>query len=116
MNQMGNNQSLLPAPDVKQQKTLLNVIAVVAILDFLLLIPLVLGTIGVIDNHKEILGPIHGFGYMILVGLTAYGASKRFWGWWFPLITIITLGPLGSLWGDLKIRKDLAKLGLQYLL
>lgn len=97
-------------PDVARTRRLLNVIAVVALLDFLLLIPLVLGGVGAIDSDSfvGILGPIHGVGYLALLYLTAKGAGERRWGWWFPGVTLITGGPVGSLIGDVVIRRQLA--------
>lgn len=97
-------------PDVARTRRLLNVIAVVALLDFLLLIPLVLGAVGAIDSDSfvGILGPIHGVGYLALLYLTAKGAGERRWGWWFPGVTLITGGPVGSLIGDVVIRRQLA--------
>ena len=34
-------------------------------------------------------------------------AGEGRWGSWFPAIVVVTLGPPGSLIGDLKIRKEL---------
>ena len=39
--------------------------------------------------------------------MTAKGAGEEHWGWWFPVIVLVTGGPIGSLIGDLKVRKDL---------
>jgi len=87
----------------------LNIIAAVAILDFVLLIPLVWASSYWMDKHEvvSILGPIHGLFFVILVGLCAYGSVQRWWGWWFPLITVVTGGAIGSLIGDWIVRKKL---------
>lgn len=97
------------APGGAQEIRFLNIIAVVAIVDFLLLIPLVWASRWVADEHGvvSILGPIHGFFFVVLIGLCAYGSLQRWWGWWFPLITVITGGPIGSLIGDWFIRRQL---------
>lgn len=97
------------APGGAQEMRFLNIIAVVAILDFLLLIPLIWASSFIADKHSvvSILGPVHGFFFLVLIGLCAYGSVQKWWGWWFPLITIITLGPVGSLIGDWFIRRDL---------
>lgn len=96
-------------PDVARTRKLLNVIAILAIADFVLLIPLVLGALGVIETESfvGILGPIHGVGYLGLLFLTGKGAGERRWGWWFPGITLITGGPVGSLIGDVIVRRQL---------
>ncbi|MDQ3677499.1 MAG: hypothetical protein M3401_11970 [Actinomycetota bacterium] len=85
----------------------LNLVLVVAVLDALLLVPLVYGFITDSEVHKEILGPIHGVGFLILVFLTARGAAGRLWGWWFPALVIVTAGPPGSIIGDVLIRSKL---------
>ncbi len=87
----------------------LNWIAVVAIVDVLLLIPLVWSSRWIADKHEivSVLGPVHGFLFVVLIGLCAWGAMQKWWGWWFPVITVITLGPPGSLIGDFIIRRRL---------
>jgi hypothetical protein len=37
------------------------------------------------------------------------GAVKGLWGWWFPVIAVVTGGPPGCLAGDLYIRRRLAR-------
>lgn len=97
------------APGGAQEMRFLNIIAAVAILDFLLLIPLVWASRWFADEHGvvSLLGPIHGFFFLILIGLCAYGSVQKWWGWWFPLITVITGGAIGSLIGDFIVRKEL---------
>lgn len=87
----------------------LNIIAIVAVIDVLLLIPLVWSSRWIADKHEivAVLGPVHGFLFVVLIGLCAWGAMQKWWGWWFPVITVITLGPPGSLIGDFIIRRRL---------
>ncbi len=85
----------------------LNVIRIVALLDFLLLIPLVVAAVTHAEDVVSILGPIHGTGFLILLGLCARGAFEERWGWWYPALVVVTLGPPGSLYGDLRIRRTL---------
>jgi len=89
-------------------RRLLNIVLAVGIADALLLIPLLY--VAFIDRNQDaisILGPIHGFGFLILLGLTTYGTITKRWGWWFPAIVFITGGPLGSIVGDVICRRDL---------
>jgi len=86
----------------------LNVIRAVAIADFLLLLPLVIAAITHAEGVVSVLGPIHGAGFLALLGLCAYGASEKRWGWWFPALVVVTLGPPGSLIGDVRIRRGLS--------
>ena len=37
------------------------------------------------------------------------GAAEKRWGWWFPAIVVVTLGPPGSLIGDVICRRKLAE-------
>lgn len=87
----------------------LNWIAIVAIVDVILLIPLVWASRWVADNHDvvSVLGPIHGFLFIGLIAMVAWGSIQKWWGWWFPVIVVITLGPIGSLVGDWIIRRQL---------
>ncbi|MGH2841251.1 MAG: DUF3817 domain-containing protein [Solirubrobacteraceae bacterium] len=87
----------------------LNLVLVVAVLDALLLVPLVYGFITDSEVHKEILGPIHGIGFLFLVFLTGRGAIEKQWGWWFPAIVVLTGGPPGSIIGDLIVRSKLRR-------
>lgn len=93
--------------DIEHIKRRLNIVLVVALLDALLLVPLVYGFVTDSEVHKEILGPIHGVGFLALLYLTARGAGERLWGWWFPAIVVATGGPPGSIVGDLVVRARL---------
>lgn len=97
-------RNLVDADRIRRQ---LNIVLVVALLDAFLLVPLVYGFITDAEVNKEILGPIHGFGFLLLLFLTARGALDRLWGWWFPAIVVVTFGPPGSIIGDLLIRSKL---------
>jgi integral membrane protein len=97
-----------PSPDRAATRRLLNVILIVGVLDALLL--LVLLYFAFIDRNEEmisLLGPIHGVGFLALLGLTAKGAMDARWGWWFPLAVLVTGGPLGSIIGEVGVRRSL---------
>lgn len=94
-------------PSTAEIKRFLNIILPIAILDAILLVPLVLASINDDEDLIGILGPIHGIGFLIMLALTAQGSLRRMWGWWFPAVVIVTAGPLGSIVGDLYIRKQL---------
>jgi hypothetical protein len=86
----------------------LDVIRVVAVLNALLLAPLVVAAVAGGERVVDVLGPIHGFGFLVLLFVCVRGAGEEMWGWWFPAIVVVTLGPPGSLIGDLRIRRRLA--------
>jgi len=85
----------------------LNLIRAVAIADFLLLVVLLAAALTDAEGLVSVLGPIHGVGFLALLGLCAHGASEERWGWWFPALVVVTLGPPGSLIGDVRIRRSL---------
>jgi hypothetical protein len=85
----------------------LNVIAVIALADALLLAVLLVASISNSEDLVHILGPIHGAGFVALVGLCAKGAVEGRWDWWFPAIVVVTAGPPGSLIGDWILRRKL---------
>jgi hypothetical protein len=90
-------------------KKLLNLILVVGIADALALVVLVyFAFVDRSDAVVHVLGPIHGLGFLALVALTANGAAQRYWGWWFPAIVVVTGGPLGSLIGEVVLRRQVA--------
>jgi hypothetical protein len=85
----------------------LNWIRLVAIVDFLFLVPLVIASLSDNDSMVSVLGPIHGIGFLILGFLCVRGVGEGRWGWWFPAIVVVTLGPPGSLYGEYRIRRQL---------
>ena len=99
----------VPADPAERQRTMraLNLIAILAIADAILLGFLVAASLA--DDHGtiSILGPIHGIGFVVLLGLCVNGAATDRWGWWFPALVVVTLGPLGSLIGDVILRRRL---------
>ncbi|HEY2704396.1 MAG TPA: hypothetical protein VGL20_11950 [Candidatus Dormibacteraeota bacterium] len=72
-------------------------VAIVAIVDFVLLVPLAGGALTGHHQLARSLGPVHGVGFIIELFLAVRGATSRFWGWWFPAIVLVTGGPLGAL-------------------
>lgn len=87
----------------------LNVILVLAIVDALLLVPLLLHRFGDLDIPVFPIGMTHGLLFIALVGFCAKGALDGLWGWWFPAITVVTGGPPGSIIGDIVIRRRRAR-------
>lgn len=104
--------STAPAPDPSHappgQRRALNRVLAVGIADALALLALLY--VAVIDRNESaisVLGPIHGIGFLILLWLTTAGAGEKRWGWWFPAIVLVTGGPVGSIVGDLVLRRRL---------
>ena len=94
------------------QRRALNIVLAVGIADALLLVVLMyFAFVDRSDSAVSVLGPIHGLGYLILLYLTVSGAGAKRWGWWFPGIVLITGGPLGSIVGDVILRRRLNQTG-----
>lgn len=85
----------------------LNTIRIVAIADFILLIPLLVASFNDNEDVIGVLGPIHGVGFLVLLFLCVRGVGEGRWGWWFPAIVALTLGPIGSLYGERRIRREI---------
>lgn len=88
-------------------KRLVDAIAIVALLDAVLLGFLLWASFTEREGLVSILGPIHGFGFVVLLILCVRGVGADRWGWWFPALIVVTLGPIGSLIGDLRVRQSL---------
>jgi integral membrane protein len=89
-------------------RKLLNAVLAVGIADALLLLVLLyFAFVDRSDTMVSVIGPIHGLGYLILLLMTGNGASKGEWGWWFPALVLVTGGPLGTIVGDLILRRRL---------
>lgn len=93
--------------ELARTKRLVNVIALVAVLDVMLLAPLLWAAFTDRQDLVSVLGPIHGIGFLILLTLCVRGVTAERWGWWWPLLIVLTLGPVGSLIGDLVVRREL---------
>jgi hypothetical protein len=94
-------------PPKDEVRRALNVVAVVAIIDGVLLVPLLIAAFSHNEGAVDILGPLHGVGFLILVALVVRGTFRNYWGWWFPAATVVTGGPPGCLVGDVLIRRKL---------
>ena len=89
----------------------LNIVAAVAVIDALLLVPLVIAAFSHAEGTVDWLGPLHGTGFLLLLALIVRGTMNGFWGWWFPALAFVTGGPPGCLIADVRIRRSLARAG-----
>ena len=96
--------------DVDRARRMLRWVAIAAAIDFLLLVPLVIASVSDAENVIHVLGPIHGIGFLIQLFLTVRGAGERMWGWWFPVIVVLTGGPPGALIGHVVVSRQLNEL------
>jgi hypothetical protein len=83
----------------------LNWVTAIAIIDAIALVVLVWAAVTDREGIVDVLGPAHGGGFVLLCVLIGLGCLEKLWGWWFLILTIVTLGPPGSLIGEVIIRK-----------
>ncbi|MGE4427432.1 MAG: DUF3817 domain-containing protein [Solirubrobacteraceae bacterium] len=76
--------------DLDRTRLLLRLVAVVALIDVLLLVPLVIGRLGIVDSedYKSVVGMTHGMVFMVLAALTALGLLQRRWNIKLPGLII----------------------------
>ena len=105
MTTLASDQSYSPA----SQRRALNVVLAVGLADALLLVVLLyFAFVDRSDAAVSVLGPIHGIGFVLLLVMTGKGADDGQWGWWFPGLVLVTGGPVGSLIGELVLRRRAA--------
>jgi len=75
-----------------------------AVVDAVFLVGLLVALATGSDGAVGVFAPLFGFGYIYLVYLTATGATRGKWGWWFPGLVAITAGPIGAVLGARRLR------------
>jgi hypothetical protein len=86
----------------------LRLIRWVALLDGVLLVPLVAAALSHAEGAVDVLGPIHGGIFLILMFLVVRGVANGWWGWWFPTLVLLTAGPPGALLYELRATRRLS--------
>lgn len=96
----------MEAVEIERREKRLRLIWWVAIIDALLLVPLVIGVL--VDSHitGPVIGPIHGFGFLLEIYLAYLGSRDRWWGYWYPVAMIVTLGPPGAILGHPRAKRE----------
>jgi hypothetical protein len=91
-----------PAPSIARRAY--SVIIGAAAVDAIFLVGLVAALALGSDGAVGILAPLFAFGYVYLVYLTATGATRGKWGWWYPGLVAVTAGPIGAVLGARRLR------------
>ena len=91
--------------NAQQTKGRLKIIGTLAAVDVILLVALLLGYLDIVnsDSYRPVVGMIHGFTFMVLAALTAWGVIEKRWNWKFPALVI---GANVILFGGLKAVGD----------
>ena len=90
----------------------LGIVRRVALVDLVLLIALVSSSLADRREFVQVLGPLHGVNFLLLLVVAATAALDGLWGWWFPGIILITAGPPGAFVGEWAIARRTASAGV----
>jgi hypothetical protein len=96
----------LDPADRALRERILKWITIIAVIDLFLFLPLVYAVIASDQGISQAIGPIHGVGFLIEIGLVAFGSYSKWWGWWYSAVTLITTGPPGALLGHGKAKRE----------
>lgn len=96
----------LTAEERELRAKVLRWIFIISAAGLVMLIALFYGMLSDVEWISPIFGPIHGIGVIAEFGLVGWGAYKGWWGWWYPIITVITTGPPGALLGHGKAKRE----------
>ena len=95
-------------PDRDETLKKLDLIRILAAVDFAMLLVLVGFLLAGNGAVSPILGPIHGVLVLGLLYLTGVGAFERRWPWLFPVTTLL---PIFALLYDPKLRREVEATG-----
>ncbi|GHO56987.1 DUF3817 domain-containing protein [Ktedonobacter robiniae] len=83
----------------------LRIVRVFALIDLVLLLALVSAALTGQREMVQILGPLHGINFLLLLVIVGVGAIDGVWEWWFPVAVLLTAGPPGALVGEWIINR-----------
>lgn len=83
----------------------LRIVRLVALVDLVLLIALVSAALTGQKEVVHIIGPLHGINFLLLLVIVGTAALDGIWGWWFPIVILLTAGPPGAFLGEWLIHR-----------
>lgn len=83
----------------------LRIVRLVAFVDLVLLLALMSAALTGKREIVHILGPLHGINYLLLLVVVGTAAIDGIWGWWFPVVILLTAGPPGAFVGEWIIHR-----------
>lgn len=102
-----------PQQQTERVQRRLRIVRSVALIDLVLLCALVAAALTGQRALVQVLGPLHGINYLLLVVIVAAAALDGIWGWWFPVVVLCTAGVPGALIGEWLIRRRLTAQSLE---
>jgi|tagenome__1003787_1003787.scaffolds.fasta_scaffold20537739_2 hypothetical protein len=92
------------APSNAALRISLNVVLGAAVADAVFLVALIVAFAAGAGGAVAVLGPLYGLGFVYLLYLAAKGAMDRRWGWSYLVLVAVTLGPVGAIIGERRMR------------
>ena len=83
----------------------LRTVRLLACADLILLCALVSAALTRQHEIVQVLGPLHGINFLLLLAMATTAALDGLWGWWFPLAILLSAGPPGAFVGEWLIQR-----------
>lgn len=83
----------------------LRIVQWAAWVDLILLVALLASSFSKQRDFVHVLGPLHGINFLLLIAIVGTAALDGLWGWWFPLLVLLTAGAPGALIGEWVIKR-----------
>lgn len=83
----------------------LRIVRIFAVIDLVLLLTLVSAALTGQREMVQILGPLHGINFLLLLIIVGAGAIDGVWEWWFPVAVLLTAGAPGAFLGEWIIHR-----------
>jgi hypothetical protein len=83
----------------------LRIVRLVAFVDLVFLIILISAALAGKREFVHILGPLHGINFLLLLVIVGTAVLDGVWGWWFPIVILLTAGPPGAFLGEWLIHR-----------
>src|SRR3954463_1522586 len=96
-----------PSPGAAALRISLNVILGAALVDAVFLVALLVALAIGGRAAARVPAALYAFGFVYLLYLAAKGAMDRRWGWSYLALIAMTLGPIGALVGERRMRAQL---------
>ena len=87
-------------PLIERIERRLRIVRIAALVDLVLLIILVSAALTGQKNIVHVIGPLHGINFLLLLVIVGVAAIDGLWGWWFPVVVLLTAGPPGAFIGE----------------
>ncbi len=91
--------------DNKRVERRLRILQWSAWIDLILLVALLASAFSKQRNLVQILGPLHGINFLLLIAIATTAALDGLWSWWFPVAILFTAGAPGALIGERIIKQ-----------